>query len=91
MNPIIPEGSVIITPNELFSELRATHDEVKSVSQQMASLTDQVGTKIAALDQMTHDHETRLRLLERKLYRWAGGAAVVGVLGGFVAERLPLW
>lgn len=90
MNPI-PDGSVIITPNELFSELRATHDEVKAVSQQMASLTDTVGTKIATLERSSEDHEKRLRELEKRIYRWAGAAAVVGVLGGSALARLPLW
>lgn len=89
-NPIIPDGSVIITPNEQFAELRATHDEVKAVSQQMSNLTDQVGSRLTGLEASTLDHESRLRVLERRLYRWAGGAAVIGVLGGFIAERIPL-
>lgn len=90
-NQAIPEGSVIITPNDMFSELRATHDEVKSVSQQMASLTDTVGNKIANLERSASDHEKRLRDVEKRIYRYAGAAAVIGVVGGFAAERLPLW
>jgi hypothetical protein len=88
-NPIIPDGSVIITPNEQFAELRATHDEVKLVSQKMESLTSQVGTRLTGLETQSNDHEARLRLLEKKLYRWSGMAAVAGVVGGFLAQHLP--
>ena len=58
-NPLIPDGSVIITPSDMFSELRATHDEVKNLSLKLESLTDTVGGRVSIIEKVVADHETR--------------------------------
>ncbi|WP_306323725.1 MULTISPECIES: hypothetical protein [unclassified Streptomyces] len=81
----IPDGSVIITPTEVYAEVRATHDEVKSVSSKLDALP------VHDLVQQLGDHESRLRILERS--RWplptlgvlAGvGGAVTGAIALFI-------
>lgn len=88
---IVPDGSAVITPNDMFNEVRATHDEVKTLTTKVDTLSTNVGNRLESLEREAADHETRLRELERKLYRWAGGAAVVGAALGVLAQRLPLW
>lgn len=90
-NAQVPDGSVIITPNEQFAELRATHDEVKTLSQKMEGLTNQVGTRLVGLEQSASDHENRLRSLEKKVWGYAGAATILGMFGGVILERFPLW
>lgn len=67
----IPDGSVVITPAEMYREQRATHAAV----QQLAARLDRVPTQIA-------DHEARLRTVERAVWWAAGAAAVLGGAGG---------
>lgn len=72
----IPAGSVIITPAQMYDEIKATRAEV----QQLSTLLNPAITKIQA---DVADHEHRLRSLERKVVAASGGAAVLG--GGLTA------
>lgn len=49
----IPDGSVVITPAEMYREIRATGDAVRD----LAGKLDTVPAKL-------EDHETRLRTIE---------------------------
>ncbi|GAA4663312.1 hypothetical protein [Streptomyces youssoufiensis] len=69
----VPDGSVIITPTEVYAEVRATHDEVKAVSAKLDALPELAG-KLA-------DHEDRLRVLERARWPLPSLAAVTGLAG----------
>ncbi|MFB7597271.1 hypothetical protein [Streptomyces sp. NPDC056160] len=69
----IPDGSVVITPTEVYAEVRATHDEVKSVSSKLDSLP------IADHSHLLADHETRIRTLERARWPLPSLAAVTSV------------
>jgi hypothetical protein len=68
----IPEGSVVVTPTEVYAEVRATHDEVKSVSAKLDALP--VADHARAID----DHETRIRTLESARWPLPSLAAVIG-------------
>ncbi|MFJ3826250.1 hypothetical protein [Streptomyces nodosus] len=69
----IPDGSVVITPTEVYAEVRATHDEVKSVSAKLD------GLPVADHGRMLRDHETRIRVLERARWPLPSIAAVTAV------------
>jgi hypothetical protein len=53
MSTPIPEGSVIITPTQVYQEMQATHTAVQTV---ITKLDTFVGTQA--------DHESRLRVVE---------------------------
>jgi hypothetical protein len=60
----IPDGSVIITPTEVYKETLATHQAVQVMSGKLDTILNSQG-----------DHETRIRSLERRL--WIGlGVAI---------------
>lgn len=73
----IPDGSVIITPTEMYAEMRATHTAV----QQIASKLDGVPATLA-------DHESRLRAVEKAVWRAAGAATVLGAAAGAAVSLL---
>ena len=66
-------GDVVITTRELWDEIRATHDEVKSIR-----------VKVDAIG----DHETRIRSLERKVWMALGGGTALGGLAGVIAQAI---
>lgn len=76
----IPDGSVIITPTEVYAEVRATHDEVKSVSVKLDALP------LADMTRQLADHEGRIRSLERA--RWP--LPTIGALVGIASTVLSL-
>lgn len=59
----VPPGSVIVTPTDLFTEVRATHHAV----------TEMRG-EIREIARVVPDHESRIRTLEKKVW-WASGTA----------------
>lgn len=77
----IPDGSVIITPTEMYRELRATHDEVKAIGPVLTALVEKVDDKIG-------DHEDRIRALERGRWYYAGGVAVLATAVSLAAPLL---
>ncbi|MEU6014435.1 hypothetical protein ABZ826_10370 [Streptomyces sp. NPDC047515] len=81
MSTPIPEGSVVVTPTEVYAEVRATHDEVKSVSLKLDALP--IGDRARTLN----DHEDRIRTLERARWPLPSLAALVGV----ISLALTLW
>lgn len=70
MSDAIP-GAVIITPTEMYQEMRATREQV----QRLANLVDPALGDIRA---DVSDHETRIRHLERRVWVAAGIAAGAG-------------
>jgi hypothetical protein len=74
----IPDGSVIITPTEVYAEVRATREAVGSLARQLDKVPGQVD-----------DHEKRLRTLERARWPLPSLAAVCGV-GGLVVALWPM-
>lgn len=77
---VIPEGSVVITPTEMYRELRDTHDEVKALSASVNDLSE-------SLRNIVGDHESRIRALEKMVWRAAGAAAVVGAGLSYAVEQ----
>lgn len=71
----IPDGSVIITPTEMYAEMRATHTAVQGIASKLDGIPDKLS-----------DHEARLRAVERAVWRAAGAATVLGAGAGYVAS-----
>jgi hypothetical protein len=69
----IPQGSVVITPTEVFHEMRAIHDEVKEMRVELRDISD---------------HESRLRALERRIWLASGAATTIGAGLGALAAKL---
>jgi hypothetical protein len=59
----VPAGSVVITPTDLYNE-------VKAIGQNVTSMRGDIEDIKTALP----DHESRIRLLEKKVW-WATGLA----------------
>lgn len=70
----IPDGSVIITPTEVYAEVRATGDAVRELT-----------TKLDNIPAELLDHEARIRVLERGRWPLPSLAAVTGVAALAVA------
>jgi hypothetical protein len=68
-NVDIPPGSVIITPAELYSD-------VKVIS---TAVTD-MRSEVREISKALPDHESRIRALERRIW-WATGAAAGAAAG----------
>lgn len=74
----IPEGSVIITPTEVYKETLATHQAVQAMS---GKLDQALNT--------TNDHETRLRSLERRFWIGLGvGISISAGASGLIAQAI---
>lgn len=78
--PDVPEGSVIITPAEIYAKVMMLTEAV----QQMVA-KEQASTVMADVS----DLKTRVRALEMKVWMVAGAAAAMGSgLGTFAAKLL---
>lgn len=72
--PHIPEGSIVITPTEVYNEVKSLTDVVRQmVAQDAAELESrrELKTRVDALD-------TRLTAVERKMLLFTGAAAAAG-------------
>lgn len=72
--PTPPTGSVVITPREMYDAMLETRDEVRRLA--------------VLVDPAFRDHETRLRLLEKRV--WIVGATAVGG-GAGLAHVVNAW
>jgi hypothetical protein len=84
----IPDGSVVITPAEMYKEQRATHDAVLKLTGAVETLAKTGSSEARATAAELADHRTRLRKVELKLAWYSGGAAVVGAAAGLLAGLL---
>ncbi|MFD9706217.1 hypothetical protein [Lentzea sp. NPDC059081] len=96
----IPPGSVVITPAELYAEVKATHLSVTEMRGDVRELTKIIPDheeRLRALEQRedsaelatdVQDHETRLRSVERARWLIAGFAAGGGGVIGSVVTKL---
>lgn len=80
MSAVIPDGSVIITPTEMYREQQATHQAVRDVSGKLDSALSDHARRMDGTDKDIADHETRIRGLEK--WRWGAGGVVAVVSVG---------
>ncbi|GGM76850.1 hypothetical protein GCM10012275_54390 [Longimycelium tulufanense] len=69
-----PPGSVVITPDELFSRIDVVRDELREMRSDVRALSSEV-RRLADLD-------NRVRALEQFRWRTVGAAAALGSIGG---------
>jgi len=68
----IPEGSVVITPTEMYAEMRAIHDSVNSIKDTLDPAVAEIRTDLA-------DHEARIRGMEKRIWLASGAFALISV------------
>lgn len=78
--PPIPDGSVVITPNEVYAEVRATREAVGELTRKL----DQVPAQV-------DDHEKRLRSLEERRIPHSSFTVISSILstGALIAALWP--
>lgn len=79
----IPDGSVVITPTEMYREMLATHQAVRDVSGKLDGALDAHTRRLDGIDKDLGDHESRLRGLERRV--WMAVGVSTAVSGGAAA------
>lgn len=84
----IPAGSVVITPVEMYTELRDVHDEIKRLATLIDPALAEVRADITENKNRVEAHDLRLRAVELRVWFAAGVAAGAGGLGGWVASML---
>lgn len=88
----IPDGSVVITPNQQYAELQALRlsvtESMGSLTAAVTALTENVSKQAGDERRTLDDHETRIRSVERKVWMAAGFAAAIGGVGGGLLSRM---
>lgn len=74
----VPEGSVIVTPSEVWQEVRATRDAVRDLAHKMDDIPAQL-----------RDQETRLREVERRMWSAMGIIAFLIVTASIIVTVVP--
>lgn len=77
----IPAGSVVITPVQMYEEMRKTHEAVERIELKLDPVVERIG-----------DHENRIRVLEKFQWKATGIAVSVatlaGVASGYVTSQI---
>lgn len=81
MQQPLPPGSAVVSPEEMYREIRATHDTVTRIELSLQLVPTEL-----------KDHEARIRGLERWTWRATGiattVAAIVGASAGIIARQV---
>lgn len=77
----VPEGSIIITPAQMYESIQKDIGEIKAGQSDLKVALSSVPATVA-------DHETRLRALERFKYLMIGAAAAIGGGSGALVSKL---
>lgn len=87
IDPSMPPGSVIITPAQMYVEIRAMGTKLDHLSSVIDPALSTIRDDVAEVVVDVADHETRIRAIER--WRWLiAGAATAG--GAVLAQVAPL-
>lgn len=85
----VPVGAVIITPAQMYDEIRQVREEVSHLSALLDPAINSIRDDLKDVREVAKDHETRLRGVERRVWVAAGVAAVIA-LGGSQAVNAAL-
>lgn len=78
------DPGVYISSSQMYQEMRSLHDVVTRVETKLDAFTTQAQNLTSELA----DHESRLRILEKAVWRAAGAATIVGAGVGVAASLL---
>lgn len=81
MTAQIPDGSVVVTPTDMYREIRDMHDELRA-------LNSSINPALQELRADVSDHESRIRTLERRVWQAAGAVGVVAVFAGWLVDYI---
>ncbi|MEU9426227.1 hypothetical protein AB0D87_25870 [Streptomyces sp. NPDC048342] len=79
-----PDPGVYIPSAQMYQELRSLSDSLTRVETKL----DGIGQGLTDVGKDVADHESRLRALEKSVWRAAGGAAALGAGAGVLAQFL---
>jgi hypothetical protein len=86
----IPEGSVVITPIQVYQKVEDTHHAVQQLIGKIDTFTGTQTDHEVRLRKLENDMpdnaESRLRKLEDRIAMYAGASAVLGVTAGWLAN-----
>lgn len=82
---------VVISMDQVYSEVQAMRGEVQAMRSDIRSLSDSLHPAVTEVRSDISDHETRIRALEKRVWRAAGatgvGAALVGIVVDYLAQH----
>ena len=79
MSAQIPDGSVVVTPTDMYREIRDMHDELRALNSSINPALQEIRGDV-------EDHETRIRTLEKFSWKQIGASSVLAtVVSGAVA------
>lgn len=74
------EPGFLVTPAQMYAEVRSLHETVIRMDAKIDNLNGQAA-------EIT-DHESRIRTVEQAVWRAAGAAAALGAAGGVILQIL---
>lgn len=84
----LPAGSVVITPNDMFAEMRAIHDQVRDLAGKVDPALAELRRDVAEAKTERSTIELRVRALENWRWFMAGLSAAAGATAGYAAAAL---
>jgi hypothetical protein len=87
----IPEGSVVITPTEMYKDIIDTHRTVQAISTKLDGALSDNARRMEGIEKDFEkgfaDHETRLRSVERRMWVAVGvSTALSGTAAALIAQ-----
>ena len=73
----VPEGSIVVTPSEVWTEVRLTRDAVRDLAHLMSTIPGQI-----------QDQEARIRQIEQRMWSAMGVMAFLVVAATIAASLL---
>ena len=83
----MPPGSVIITPAQMYSEIRIMSEKVDKLATVVDPALSTIREDLGGVRIVQADHESRLRAIDRRLWL---AAVVAAASGAGIAQLVPL-
>ena len=83
----MPPGSVIITPAQMYSEIRTMSEKVDHLAAVIDPALSTIREDLGEVRVVQADHESRLRAIDRRLWL---AAVVAAASGAGIAQLVPL-
>lgn len=84
VSPDVPDGSIIITPAEVYADVKSLTDQVRTLLARDEAEREDRDRDRSRLDAV----ESRLSKVEQKVWLASGACAAVGAVAGVIAPTL---